>query len=39
MRAATLARYEAWSELANLHRERQIERARTAEREPGQLLH
>src|SRR5262249_12538319 len=39
MCAATLARYEAWTELARLHREHQIERARKAERDPAQLLH
>jgi len=39
MQAATLARYEAWSELTELHRERQIELARKAERQPGELLH
>jgi len=39
MRAAYWARHEAWEEMARLHRERQIDLARRAERQPGQLLH
>jgi hypothetical protein len=39
MRAATLARYEAWEELTGLYRERQLELARKAERDPSLPLH
>jgi septal ring factor EnvC (AmiA/AmiB activator) len=39
MRAATWARYEAWEELARLHRERMIDLARKAERTPDTPLH
>jgi hypothetical protein len=38
MRAATWARYECWHELARLYRERQIDLARKAERDPAQPL-
>ena len=39
MRAAIDARQAAEERLAELHREREIVRARAAERPPGQLLH
>jgi hypothetical protein len=39
MRAAYWARHQAWEELAGLHRERQLELARKAERTPDTPLH
>jgi hypothetical protein len=39
LRAANWARWEAWAEVARLHRERQIDLARKAERQPDMLLH
>ena len=39
LRAATLARQKAGSALAELHRQRDIERARCAPRDPTQRVH
>jgi hypothetical protein len=38
MRAATLARMQAHAELASLYRERELQRARAAERDPATPL-
>jgi hypothetical protein len=39
LRAVSLARQRTHAELVGLHRERAIQRARAAERDPVQLLH
>jgi hypothetical protein len=39
LRAATLARQQAYAELVGFYREREIQRARAAERDPSAALH
>ena len=39
LRAATLARHQAYAELASLYRERELQRARAAERDASTPLH